>query len=108
MQVRAFAGWPGTHTTFHIKGEEGQSNRTVDVRVIRTRVVEQSADANSNVSLPSGSLLELSVANGLQVPCKRGTILEILELQPAGKKPMSALAFVNGLKGRHIHVKTTL
>jgi methionyl-tRNA formyltransferase len=33
---------------------------------------------------------------GMKLACGSGSILEILELQPAGKKPMSGRDFANG------------
>ena len=36
-------------------------------------------------------------------PCSSRTT-QVLELQPTGKKAMSASAFVNGLKGRKLYI----
>jgi methionyl-tRNA formyltransferase len=43
----------------------------------------------------------------MRVPCAGGGWLEITELQPPGKKAMSARDYVNGLKGSVVAVKKT-
>lgn len=103
-QVRAFAGWPGTHATLCIQGDDGQLEREVLVKVTRTRVVHTDSPASST-GLGENGILEVSIAEGLQVPCQQGGLLDILELQPSGKKVMPATAFLNGVKGRRLLVK---
>ena len=41
----------------------------------------------------------------LLIPCTDGDCLEVLELQPTGKKQMPAGAFINGLKGRRVFIE---
>lgn len=50
-----------------------------------------------------GSMGEMWVAeNRVLLGCGEGTRLELLELQPAGKKPMSAVDFMRGQQGKVI------
>ncbi len=45
------------------------------------------------------------VRDRLLIPCMDGECLEVLELQPTGKKAMLAGAFINGLKGRRVFIE---
>ena len=45
------------------------------------------------------------VRDKLLIPCVDGNCLNVLELQPTGKKAMPAGAFINGLKGRRIFIE---
>ena len=70
---RAFTPWPGLF--FHLP--EGQQ-----VKVLAAGVPQREHSASP------GEVLDLSPA-GLQVACGLGTVLEILAIQPEGKKEMS-------------------
>ncbi len=74
-QVRGLNSWPGAAAVF-----EGKK-----IRIHRTLITDGSGEP--------GQILSLSP---LIVACGKGA-LEITELQPEGKKRMSASAFVNGL-----------
>ncbi len=75
--VRAYKGWPGTWTTWN-----GSRLK-----------IHELAPADFRADLPPGTV---SIQNNrLFVDCSDGT-LEILTLQPEGKPPMSADAFVRG------------
>ena len=105
LQVRGFAGWPGTYTVFHVGSEAGQPERSLDVRITRTEVVlEQQARVPMGGNAPAGTT-EVTLSEGMVVECGNATYLGILELQPAGKNAMSAAAFKNGLKGRRVWVQ---
>ena len=105
LKVRGFAGWPGTHTVLHVGGDAGQAERTLDVRITRTEVLHNTpAPVPVEGDAPAGTI-EVAMAEGMAVQCGKGTYLGILELQPAGKKAMSAAAFKNGLKGRRVWVQ---
>ncbi len=76
---RAFIQFPGVHT--FING--------VQTKLLETRVT----------SLPALAPKEVSTENGqLFIGTGNGTI-EILSLQPAGKKPMTAVDYVRGVRG---------
>ncbi len=76
-RLRGFQPWPGAFTRFR--------GRTLNVW--RARPVMQ--------SLPEGELL---INGSLIVGCGEGTALELLEVQPEGKKRMPAADFVRGYR----------
>jgi methionyl-tRNA formyltransferase len=78
-RLRGFTPWPGAYTTF--RGQQ--------LSVLRARL----ADGNG---LPPGRLY--SVGKALFAACGHNTALELVELQPAGKKRMAAESFLNGYK----------
>jgi len=82
-KVRAFAGWPGCRLKVFQEGSE------IELKLITTAVSLQKK-APSNEIFFKGRFLELV--------CSDGTVLEILELQPPGKRAMAARDFWNGLK----------
>lgn len=89
-RVRAFAGWPGTRTKLRVDRE------VVDTKIVTTRIVPQGAV----LGVPVGDVF--LTASGFAVTCGDGAFLEILELQPAGKRILSAKEFLNGTKGKPI------
>ncbi|KAG0622513.1 hypothetical protein M758_3G102600 [Ceratodon purpureus] len=94
-KVRAFAEWPGAKGKFDI-GNPDAEMKTLDLKIITTRVGKKAAgDSDGVVKL---------VGDALVVPCGDKTTLEILELQPPGKKVMRAKDFCNGLRGQQILV----
>jgi methionyl-tRNA formyltransferase len=74
-QVRAYSGWPGSYIT--IDG------------VLLT--IKQARVSTSTAPIGKLTLKE----NMLLLGCKEGS-LEIIQIQPAGKKPMDARGFING------------
>jgi methionyl-tRNA formyltransferase len=82
-QVRAFNPWPAAETTL-----EGEA-----VKLWRSRLA--GARAASVAAVP-GTLLGLA-GDALQVQCGSG-VLEVLELQRAGRKAVPARDFFNALK----------
>jgi len=80
LRVRAFAPRPGA---FAFDG-------STRIKVLEAGVLERSGDA------APGSVLGVG-ERGLLVACGRGT-LEILTLQPEGRRPMSALDYERGLR----------
>jgi len=78
-RLRGFTPWPGAYTTFR-----GQQLSIL------------AAKPAGSDSIPPGVL---QVQKGhLLVGCGDGSMLELLEVQPAGRKPMSAQAFMNGYR----------
>ncbi|CAK0784141.1 hypothetical protein CVIRNUC_007344 [Coccomyxa viridis] len=104
-KVRAFAEWPGTTAMFHLEAAAGEREKDMVVKIIRTCVAEQT---EPETIASTGSLQrEVCVTRDrLLVPCAGGGLLDILDLQPPGKKPMHAGAFINGLKGRRLYVRS--
>jgi len=81
-RVRGFTPWPGTFTVHAGK-----------VLKVHRAAVLQAADGGG-----PGAPGSAAVAGGrLRVACGGGSALELLEVQPEGKKRMAARDFVNGL-----------
>jgi methionyl-tRNA formyltransferase len=81
-QIRAFSRWPGAHT--HLRGEA--------IKLLRSRMT--TATAAPRDAAP-GTLLGVH-GDALEVACGRG-VLQVLELQRAGRKPVPAQDFCNSL-----------
>lgn len=80
-RLRGFQPWPGAFTSFRGK----------QLRVTQARVVPKASSG-----LQCGELQVLP--DRLLVGCGDDTFLEIVELQPEGKKRMSAREFMNGYR----------
>jgi methionyl-tRNA formyltransferase len=78
-RMRGFQPWPGAYTTF--RGQQ--------LLLLRSRPID-------GPSLPSSALRAEN--RHLFAGCGENTVLELLELQPAGKKRISAEAFLSGYK----------
>ncbi|HUK23023.1 MAG TPA: methionyl-tRNA formyltransferase [Terriglobales bacterium] len=77
-RLRGFQPWPGAYTTFRNRNLAVWAARPVEHELVRA---------------------ELSVsADQLIVGCAPGTALELLELQPEGKKRMPAKDFIHGYR----------
>ena len=92
-KVRGFAGWPGTKATFAVRKE---TEAAADAKEVSLKIVTTRA---------AGTVVIRK--DCMRVPCAGGGWLEITELQPPGKKAMSARDYVNGLKGSVVAVKKT-
>ncbi len=81
-RLRGFTPWPGAYTTF--RGQQ--------LNILRARPGE--------ATLPVGTLWPVGTLRTekrcVLVGCGEGTALELLEIQLAGKKRMTAEAFLNG------------
>ncbi|CAM2068759.1 methionyl-tRNA formyltransferase [Sulfidibacter corallicola] len=84
--VRAFSGWPGSYCRFADQ----------PLKLVKVRPLDDSARLEGAAAEP-GTLVEVTKKK-MVVACAEGTRLEILELQPSGKKVMPAHAFINGHK----------
>ena len=79
-RLRAFQPWPGAYTTFRGK----------TLKIIAARPVAEST------AIPSG---ELRVAGDrLLAGCGAGTVMELLQVQPEGKKAITAREFISGYR----------
>jgi methionyl-tRNA formyltransferase len=78
-RLRGFTPWPGAYTS--LRGQQLSVTR---------------AKPSAGSGLPPGRLCPEK--RRLFVACGENTSLELLELQPAGKKRMTAEAFLNGYK----------
>ena len=93
-KVRAFDGWPGTKATFIIQDEKkGGEPKEIVVKILTTKVGD---------SVEGGEKVVKVAKKQFSIPCKDGRYLDVLEVQPPGKKPMDVASFVNGLKGSSV------
>ena len=94
-RIRAFDVWPGCHIWVRIEGEEGERK----LKIGKGRVLEgkwaEGEDGAGNAKVGKW---------GAKVRCKGDTVLELLRVQPEGKKMMDAKSWVNGLGGRGFEV----
>jgi methionyl-tRNA formyltransferase len=79
-RLRGFTPWPGAYTSF--RGQQ--------LSILRARPVNEESE------LSPGRLR--AAKRSLFAGCGDHTTLELLEVQPAGKKRMNAEAFLNGYK----------
>jgi methionyl-tRNA formyltransferase len=92
-RARAFAGWPGARAAFEFAGAGGAAPAPLELKVLRTRVAAEGGGGK-------GGAIEVEVApEALRVPCAGGGVLELLEVQAPGRKPVAARDFGNGLRG---------
>lgn len=95
-KVRAFAGWPGTWADFDV-GDRRDSNFTeVRLKVVRTRVLRE----QGGMCLGVHDVTFDDEHNCLRVICDDGSGIGVFEVQPQGKKVMTARAFWNGMRGK--------
>lgn len=93
-RMRGFSMWPGTFLYFRVGDDE--SKDPVKVKVARTRLVEETVELTDVVELGP------TKGDGLRLVCFDGSVLELMEVQPATKKVMDAKSFVNGLQGQAV------
>jgi methionyl-tRNA formyltransferase len=93
-RVRGFSMWPGTFLYFEIGDDE--SKDPVKVKVVETRVLEETADPTDVIEIGPKK------GDGLRLVCSDGSVLEMLKVQPATRNVMDAKSFVNGLQGNAV------
>ena len=93
-RLRGFSMWPGAF----IYLEVGEGSEPVKFKIIETRLLEEEKENEPTDFIKRGP----SKKDGLRLVCFDGSILEINRLQPATKKPVDALSFINGLQGRTV------
>lgn len=81
-KVRAYEAWPSVTFSFRDQPLKLHSAQPIP---------DQTSDQ------PSGTLVRLS-KKVLALVCAEGSLLRLQEVQPAGKKPMAAAAFMNGVR----------
>ena len=91
-RVRGFSMWPGTFIYIQM----GDNPEPVKVKVIESRVLDETVDPTDGIELGPNK------GDGLRLVCADGSVLEMLQVQPATKKVMDAKSFVNGLQGRAV------
>lgn len=120
-KVRAFADWPGVWSWFRVLAkadinEKMQEKGPLKIKLVTTCIVTKDMldlDDAGVRSVYTGTrevcLVKLrrntegnskpKIENALLLKASDGTFLGILELQPKGKRVMSAKSFLNGLRG---------
>ncbi|KAG7345504.1 methionyl-tRNA formyltransferase [Nitzschia inconspicua] len=100
-RLRGFSMWPGAFLYLQV-GEESEPTK---FKILETRVLEKADDDTPHVTdqVTPGP----NRKDGLRLVSFDGSILEILKLQPATKKPVDALSFINGLQGRTVRYVRT-
>jgi methionyl-tRNA formyltransferase len=83
-RLRGFTPWPGAFTTFR--------GKNLNLSKVRPAPAQSAA-------LAPGQLH--AQGEHLYLGCAQNTTLELLELQPEGKKRMSARDFINGYRPKH-------
>lgn len=96
-KVRAFAGWPATTAQLVINSQE-EDEEKIKVKIVTTRVRREVGGAVLGVHQISCD----DKSNTLVITCDDGSQLDVLEIQPPGKKPMDAKSFWNGMRGRRV------
>jgi methionyl-tRNA formyltransferase len=86
-QIRAMQPWPTAYTYLHEAGHRPQR-----LLILRAAAREGQADK----PYPPGEVLPSQDRSRLLVRAGSGGIVEILELQPAGKRRMAAVEFLRG------------
>lgn len=93
-RLRGFSMWPGAFLYLQVGDIDVAP---VKYKILETRVVPGTVSEKTDEVTPGPSKKD-----GLRLVCADGSVLEILRLQPATKKPVDALSFVNGLQGRTV------
>ena len=96
-KLRGFSMWPGAYLMLEV----GEGFEPAKFKILATKVLDETSEPTDIVQ-PGPTKKD-----GLRVVCVDGTVLEINRLQPATRKPMDALSFVNGLQGKTVRwIKT--
>jgi len=88
-RLRGFSMWPGVFVYVQI-GDEDSTGDPFKVKLIETRVLSETQDPTDLIALGP------TKKDGLRLVCGDGSVLELVKVQPAGKKAMDAKSFVNG------------
>jgi methionyl-tRNA formyltransferase len=86
QQIKAMQPWPTAYTYWRREGQE-----PIRLIIFRARALAESTSTN-----PGSLLIDDQAPKLLRVAAGQGTVLEITELQPAGKKRMSAADYLRG------------
>lgn len=92
-RLRGFSMWPGAFLYLQV-GEDAEPTK---FKILETRVLKGESAEPTDAVEPGPSKKD-----GLRLVSFDGSILEINRLQPATRKPMDALSFINGLQGKSV------
>jgi methionyl-tRNA formyltransferase len=94
-RLRGFSMWPGVF--IYVQVEDVKSvGEPFKLKLLETRVLPKTMEPTSVLDKGPGK------KDGLYLVCGDGSVLEILQLQPAGKKPMDSISFLNGYPNKSI------
>lgn len=109
LQVRGFAGWPGTIAAVRIAS--GDAHSDVMLKILRTELCTDSQHihkAGAHVSAACEACADLAEVkverDALYFACGDGSVLKVLEVQAPGKKACSARDFCNGMSGKRVFI----
>jgi len=95
-RVRGFSSWPGVWSVFQIGN--GAPER---IKLLTTRIADLN-EANADSTVMNDAPQCFIHKNRLFVSCAGETLIEVLELQLPGKRPVDTKAFINGLRGSQL------
>lgn len=100
-RLRGFSIWPGAFLYLEV----GEGTEPTKYKILETRVIPNHDDGPMEVTdrIQPGPTRK----DGIRLVCFDGSVLEIMKLQPATKKPVDALSFINGLQGRTVRYVRT-
>lgn len=87
-QIHALTPWPGVTAELELPGEAPGTHVPHPIKLLRVRTLP-----NTHADAEPGAVLDPRVGT---VACGHGTVLQILEVQTPGKRPMPWTAFANG------------
>ncbi|MCA1567201.1 MAG: methionyl-tRNA formyltransferase [Acidobacteria bacterium] len=92
-RVRGFQPWPNAHTQF-------RGQRLVIYQAAARNALEEFAEFAAGAHGDGSVAGEVRTAHGddLEVACGAGTRLQLSEVQPEGRRRMSARDFINGMR----------
>jgi methionyl-tRNA formyltransferase len=94
-RLRGFSMWPGVFIYVQVGNDESVGEH-FKLKLLETRVVPETQGPTDVLAKGPNK------KDGLRLVCGDGSVLEILQLQPAGKKPMDSISFLNGYPNKTI------
>lgn len=86
-QIRAFQPWPTAYTYWH-KGHGA---------TLRMLVLRAEPATGEHTARPAGEVVAV-LSDRVQIACGKGTVLNLLRVQPSGKKPQDVVEFLRGYR----------
>ena len=86
-QIRAFQPWPSAYTFWH--RSSGEPMRLIVLRAV--------ADAHQETDRPAGEVIAVT-HDQVSIACGQGTVVNLVSVQPSGKKPLGIAEFLRGYR----------
>lgn len=103
MQVRGFAGWPGTCVQVRVCTPE-KDDVVQTLKVLRTRVATAAEAAEAAAGADGAAEVAVTKA-GVMLPCRDGSVLVATHVQLPGKKACTAGDLANGFVGKRMFLE---